>query len=71
MLVHACLCFATFLFSLVLWDSFVLHTVYLTAIFLVSVKNGAGYYFHVFADKYAKSLQIIEERAENSMSKND
>ena len=38
--------------------------------FLISVKNGAGYYFHVFADKYSKSL-IIDKETENSMSKSE
>lgn len=55
-LIQATYTLVTFLLMPLLWHSIWLHSVYLTAIFIVALKNGATYYFHVFAKRYIEEI---------------
>ena len=63
---HGLLSLISFCISTVVWQSFYLHTCYLLFMVFVSTKNGASYYFKVFARKYQKSL-IIDGDSDDDM----
>lgn len=67
-LIQAVYTFITFLIVPLLWHSFWLHSLYLAAIFIVSLANGASYYFHVFAKRYIEEIQkrVSEEHAQTN-----
>jgi len=46
-----------------IYHSFELHVLYLSAIFLVAVWNGANFYFEIFSETYSKRLQKLLNEA--------
>eukprot|EP00571_Detonula_confervacea_P011085 CAMPEP_0172307706 /NCGR_PEP_ID=MMETSP1058-20130122/8500_1 /TAXON_ID=83371 /ORGANISM="Detonula confervacea, Strain CCMP 353" /LENGTH=428 /DNA_ID=CAMNT_0013019943 /DNA_START=20 /DNA_END=1306 /DNA_ORIENTATION=- len=69
-LIQAVYTLATFLIMPLLWHSFWLHAFYLGVIFIVSLANGATYYFHVFAKRYIEEIgkRVSEEKTETKTS---
>lgn len=63
MAIHGIICSISFLFSLLLWKYFWVHTIYLLLLFAVCVNNGSSYYFRVFAEKYARNMKAQNEAA--------
>ena len=61
MAVHGATCSLSFLLGPLLWHSYFLHTAYLIAVMYVAVCNGGSYYFQVFANRYAKSIEDINK----------
>ena len=59
---HGLLCLISFCISTIVWHSFYLHTCYLVFMVFISTKNGASYYFKVFAKKYQQSLVIGDDK---------
>ena len=55
--IHGTLCGISFLLSPFLWNSFILHTIYLMILLLVSIRNAGTFYFEIFADRYYKSQE--------------
>jgi hypothetical protein len=49
---HWCFCVTTFLVSWLCWHHFWLHTVLVVSMGLMSLWNGANFYFTVFAKRY-------------------
>jgi len=56
MLLHLSLCSISFLSAPLLWNSYLLHTLYLCVVFAVGTMNGGSYYFEVFANRYANDV---------------
>ncbi|GMH35966.1 hypothetical protein BSKO_03834 [Bryopsis sp. KO-2023] len=53
---HALLVCVTMILGVIWWKSFELHTLFMTTVILISVWNGANYYFEVFAKRYFAAL---------------
>ena len=60
MFVHGCAASLAFLLGPLMWHSFILHTLYLLALFTVMCRNGASYYFRVFPKLLEK--EKVKER---------
>jgi hypothetical protein len=48
----------------IVFQSFWLHAGYLWLVFLVSIWNGAGFYFEVFTETYSKRLRKSLKRSD-------
>lgn len=57
MSIHLVCVILTLLLARCFWESFQAHTIFLLAILGVSVWNGAGFYFQIFARRYLESLE--------------
>lgn len=59
MAIHGILCGISFLIAPLVWNSFILHTVYLLILLFVSVQNAGTFYFEIFAERYYKTIVEI------------
>lgn len=55
MFIHGILCSLTFLISPLVWNNFILHTLYLLLLLAIAIKNAGTYYFEIFAERYYKT----------------
>ena len=44
-----------------MWHSFILHTMYLTSLFILAAHNGASWYFRAFPRRLAKMKEEDDE----------
>lgn len=57
---HWCFCFTTFVISWLCWRHFWLHTVLVVGMGLISLWNGANFYFTVFAKRWVVDWGLVQ-----------
>lgn len=69
MSLHALLCLLSFVLSYFMWHSFWLHTLYLLTLLLISIFNGATYYFKVMKKQIIKQYEEQKRTKKNDDDK--